>query len=317
MGDDRLFRRMPTGPTCRMCPLGGLAAGYPAPFGSGFATPYGEMRSGVMLVTEALDSTEDVKQERALAGRGGFLLQRAAARRGWKLREEFRIVPALFCKPSHGVWRPKAGTLQPWAADAILACESNLDREIAERQPKVIVALGEAAFTALTGLQYDIMGARGYVFRDRKDRCWVVPTFDPTWVLMGQQVNAHVLLWDLEKARRIAETGHVPDMPPCLLDPPLDVWEAYVADFLVDPTRPLALDIETPWKADEDEDALVVEVIKDPTARDVSYQIDRVSFAYRRADGTDAGVSVPWGMPYLPGIRQLIAAASAALEETR
>ena len=112
---EKLFRRLPSGPTCGSCPLGGCAAGYEAPFGSGFATPYGEMRSGVMLVTEALDSTEDVKQERALAGRGGFLLQRAAARRHWKLREEFRIVPSLFCKPSHGLWprRPGASSRGP------------------------------------------------------------------------------------------------------------------------------------------------------------------------------------------------------------
>ena len=192
----------------------------------------------------------------------------------------------------------------------MLACESNLDAEIARWKPTVIVAFGEAAFTALTGLQYDMMAARGYVFRDRKDRAWVVPTFDPTWVLMGQQVNAHVMIADIDKARSIVQNGYTPETPMCLLDPELPVWTDFVDGFLSDPTRPLALDIETPWKDDVDEDELLVEVIKDPTERDSSYQIDRVSFAYREASGADVGVSVAWAMPYLPGIRQLIAAAA-------
>lgn len=305
-----LYHRTPTGPTCAKCNLGGNCPGGTEAFGEGFAKPFGNMRSGIMFATEALDSVEDVKRERALAGVGGFLLARIFAKKQMKLSEEFRMVSALFCKPSMSIWRKKSESIQPWAADAIMHCAPNLDAEIALYQPKVIMALGETAFTALTGLEYPIMACRGYVFRDRKDRCWVIPTLDPSWVLRGNQVYAQIILKDVEKAQRIVREGFSYETPECLLDPAPDIWQKFVDGFLSDPTRPLALDIETPWKQDVNEDELVVEAIADPTERDESYQIDRYSFAYRKPDGTDISCSVANSEVYSMGIRALVTAAS-------
>lgn len=266
-----------------------------------------------MLVTEALDSTEDVKRERALAGRGGFLLARTLARRQIKLADAFRIVPSLFCLPSHPLRGGKPATLHTWAADALLHCAPNLDAEIATHAPKVIVALGETAFTALTGIEQPMMAARGYVFRDRKDRCWVIPTFDPTWVLMGNAVYSHIMLLDILKAMELAQTGFAYESLNCLMNPTPDVWEAFVEGFLSDPSRPLALDIETPWSKDTDEDELGVdaELVSDPSDFDESYQIHTVSLAYRQGQGPDTDItcSVDWTERYLDGIARMVKAA--------
>ena len=246
----------PTGPTCSTCVLSGACANGPSdPVGSGFAAPFGRMTNGVMLVTEALDSTEDVKKERALAGRGGFLLARTFARRGWKL-DEFRVAPAMFCMPNQPLRGGRPLRLTTWAADALYTCAPNLSAEINAAQPRVIVAFGEVAFTTLTGMEHGMMDAHGYAFRERLNRAWVVPTFDPTWVLLGNQVYAQVILRDVEKALRIAaDPAWAFEQPNVLMDPPLSVWEDFVRGYLALPSAtPLGTDIETPYKQDVDED---------------------------------------------------------------
>lgn len=266
-----------------------------------------------MFVTEALDSTEDVKASRVLVGRGGFLLKRALARRGWNLEKDFRVVPSLFCFPSQSPRRKKPDALTTWAADALATCAPNLDAEIEKWKPTVIIPLGETAFTALTGQQHPMMAARGYVFRDRRDRTWVLPTFDPNWILMGQNVYAQVLVRDVEKAMRIVkEGGYAYERPTCLLNPSLPEWEAFVSGFLATDalTNPLALDIETPYKTEgDDEDELDV-VIADPTDRDESYIVNTYSFAYQDVNGNDIGVSIPNTPIYAEGVRTLVLAAS-------
>lgn len=295
----------PNGPTCPTCLLGGRCTS--SLYGSGFAAPHGAMLSGVMIVTESLTTVDEVKAERALAGPGGFLLARAFTRNQWKLSEDFRIVPALRCMPNQPLKRTIRGksVTNYWASQALNTCDPNLDIEIDTWKPKVIVALGDTAFTALTGIDQPVMAARGYVFREKRDRCWVVPTFDPTWIQQGQAVYAQILLRDVEKARDIAVNGFEYDQLTCLLDPPEAVWDAYVEDGLraIASGIPLALDIETPWKSKADgEDELEGEEVRE----DITYQIDRISFAFE----PHRGASVAWDDRYLPGIRRLVEAAT-------
>lgn len=267
--------------------------------------PDGAMRSGVMIVAEALGDAE-AEQLKALVGPSGFLMGRAFSRRGWD-RDEFRYANVLFCKPTDNVIRHPRGWLLPWAEDAIHHCAPNLDGEINQWQPKVIVALGQTAFTRLTGLTLPLMAARGYAFREVQDRCWVVPTLHPAFLLRGQQALTQVFLWDVAKARQMAqEAAYTFETPTCLTSPNVPEWQVYVADFLQDPSRVLAADIETPYKRkhkdDEDEADLVEE--DDPT-----YQIDCISFAYEE----HRGVTVPWTMPYLVGIQQMLEAAQTLI----
>ncbi len=94
------------------------------------------------------------------------------------------------------------------------------------------------------------------------------------------------------------------------MDPSLKEWDAFVEGFLADPSRPLAVDIETPWKRDQDEDDLTSDEDAEK-AEDITFTIDRVSFAYAISldPYQDIGASVLYSEPYLQGIRQLIEAA--------
>lgn len=277
------------GPLCETCVMGGKGG---APASSGFFSPDGEMKSGVMIVAEALGEHE-AKQEKALVGPSGFLLGRAFSRKRWT-RDEFRYANSYYCKPARNQVRDPKGRLFPWAETALSHCAPYLDKEIDDWKPKAIVALGETALYRLTGESFPITAARGYVFRERKDRCWVVPTYHPAFLLRGQETLTQVLLWDVAKAKRIASEGFEFDHPACLLDPPVVEWDQFVQEAL-ETDAPLAVDIETPFKRSNDEDDLGLE----PVDVDMPF---RVSFAF----GPDKGASVAWSLPYLIGIRKLM-----------
>jgi uracil-DNA glycosylase family 4 len=283
---------LPSGDLCKSCVLGGCGERFRNLPASGFLIPDGKMKSGVMICAESLDR-KGIETSKALAGSAGFLFTRIMSRKKWE-RDFFRFTGAISCHPHQGYLRNKQGYYLPHIEEAIDFCPY-LDREIDSAQPKVIVALGEVAFEKLTGERLKIMAARGYVFPERKGRAWVIPTFDPAFILKGNQHLALVLQMDLEKAVRIAEEGFEYDNPSCLEDPNIGLWEEFVdrGAFHIRAGRQLAVDIETPFKRDLDEDELEIGVFD---------QIDRISFAFEG----DSGASVNWGMPYLPGIRRLI-----------
>ena len=284
---------------CLTCPIGGAAAASGAPASSGFFLPDGEMRSGVMVVAEALGSEEE-KQAKALVGPSGFLMGRLWSRKRWD-RDDYRYCTSIFCRPFRNTIRDERGRLYPWAEAALAHCAPHLDAQIDEWKPKAILAFGATALYRLTGEHHDILSARGYVFREKQNRTWVVPTLHPAYLMRGNNALGHVLLMDAEKARRIAREGFTYDEPLCHMDPPFEVWQGYVRRALAEIARgvPLAIDIETPRKGDEDEDTLEVGVLPD-------YELpDRVSVAV----GLHEGVSVPWTMPYIVGVKALLNAA--------
>lgn len=255
------------------------------------------MTSGVMVVAEALNESE-AQQGKVLVGAGGFLLGRILARQG-RDRLAFRYASVLYCYPGMAV-RTKWGTYRDGIIPALTYCPY-LDQEIDTFKPKFIVALGATAFERLTGERIPIEAARGYVFPERRGRGWVIPTFDPVMVTQGQHHLAMVIGWDVEKAVRLAAAGVFSyERPTCVMDPPVAVWEQTAAKHIaaVEAGAPLALDIETPYKRQQGEDATLED--------DVSWNIDRVSFA---TDG-EMGSSVAWRMPYLAGIEALVSAAA-------
>lgn len=307
---------------CNACPRPGV--GF-LPFDQG------AMASGVLLVGETL-STHDAEQSKALVGHAGHFMGRALARtrREWVVREspgggppEVQCLP---CGPfGRDEWgytvvgrcqqpdvRPKgklSGPLVPNVAQALDHCQTYLQEEITRREPRAIVAFGSVAFRALTGLDLEAADCRGYVFPDRDRRTWVIPTYDPNYLLRGNQALVPAFLWDLDRARELARGSFAYDTLDCLVDPPVGVWDRWVTDAIArwdrgsaagEPGPVLALDIETPYKQGANEGTLRPE--DDPT-----FAILDISFAL---DGR-GGVTVPWGMPYLVGIDRLLRAAAA------
>ena len=286
------------GDLCKSCVL------YANNAASGFFASDGEGRSGVLIVAEALEK-EDAKQFKALVGSAGFVMGRAFSRKSWN-RDEFRYALTLSCHPTRGV-RAKSGYYLPMIQDAIHHC-GYLDREIDTMKPKAIVALGETAFERLTGETLPMAAARGYVFPEKRGRAWVIPTFHPEFLRKGNAHLTQCLIWDVEKARRVASEGFEYDNPRCLNDPTMPEWEDFVRRGIdaLKAGAPLALDIETPYKSKHADDEDELDADEDIDSRNVAtgsnIQIDRISFAF----AGNEGASVLWQMPYLVGVRTLI-----------
>jgi len=170
---------------------------------------------------------------------------------------------------------------------------------ITARTGHFFVTLGDGAFERLTGLKLPEHLRRGYVFPERFGRGWVLPVLSPKWYRQDPQLLLLFIL-DVQKAVRLCQSPFAYESVEALWQPPIARWGALVRDFLADPRRPLAADIETPWKRrsemSEEEKA---------SDEDVSYQIDEVNLAWSGA----LGVSVPWHGPYQEGIRAMLAAS--------
>lgn len=303
----------PSGKYCSDCVLGGRASACGLQGGHGFSVPYGDMANGVMLVGDYL-ANEEKQGEKALIGNGGFLMGRAFSRKRWKA-SNFRIINTLQCHP--GAVEDSRGRQLPHVGEAISHCAPYLDEEIERMQPRCIVALGPMAFERLTGLSSSntmfrrefMESCHGYVHRDVGNRTWVVGTFHPDFILSGKQHLTDVLLWDVGKALKIAQEGFAYEHPVCLGDPNVWEWEAWVERCIAFlrsdlPRRQkvIAADIENPHKRkafDDESEADEVEV------SGIDVLVDRISFAF---NGTE-GVSVPWMMPFLVGIRRILDAA--------
>lgn len=317
------MKHTPDGPRCNTCIIGGRAGWCNVPPGLGFMQEDGAMQSGVLVVAESLGHHEAV-QGKALVGNAGWFMGRSFMRKrlehtiqdgaaiqerlgGWH-RDEFAYTNVLRCQPQGGSKtdynkiRDPRGHLLPWAEEAIEHCRPYLDETINRREPGCILAFGDTAFHTLTGrTDLRVLGVRGYAFRDWRNRTWVVPTPHPAFLLRGNTYLQPAMLWDMDKARWIAEQGYDYEQFECIADPSVEVWDRYVSDmlaYLAHSDRPVvALDIETPFKQGKGEGDLVSD-------DDPSFTILDISFCFEGR----RGMTVAWRMPYLPGIERVFRA---------
>ena len=129
--------------------------------GTDFSAIEGTGSSGIMLVGEASGEHEqrDGLPFRPHAPAGG-VLERTLRRMGLD-RQQFSITNVVRCRPRKN-WLEGS----PWEFSAINHCRPNLDAAIAERRPRVIVALGGTALRELTGMAGEAQGIShlaGYV----------------------------------------------------------------------------------------------------------------------------------------------------------
>lgn len=257
--------------SCHGCPLADLGEGFMVPqIGT----------NGVLLLGEALGEQE-AKDGAPFVGRAGLRLTRLVEWAGFK-REDFSIANTAFCRPPNNAVPPE---------DAIAHCRVAHWEKLLSRH-RVIVPLGNTATHTLIG-QGGILAIRGYPF-PVSDR-WCIPTVHPSFIQRGMSRWSAPFINDIQKAVKLAQEGMPPIKLDYILDPPPYLALQW-AERAVQSGRPIAFDIETPWK-DEEEDELDSEI---------GERIDRIGFSFESYEA----LSIPWSGPYFAAIRLILSSAN-------
>lgn len=250
----------------------------------------GRGTTGVMLVC---DSLESFSRSKLFLGRFGKAYATHLKRMGLRL-DDFYFGSAAACSPSPSMLR--------YAAHQCTA----LDTRITATGCRTFVALDPLSFERLTGLTgIPQLVARGYVYPERYGRGWVVPTLAAGGKAKGWTLEANPGMWvtweaDIAKALAVARDGYAYESPRIFWRPSRSDWDAYVREFLLDPTRPLAYDTEYPWKRKQE-----MSEEEKTAALDLTNKIDEANFAYE----PDHGGSVPWEAPYIEGALAMLHAS--------
>jgi uracil-DNA glycosylase family 4 len=264
-------------PECTLC------RGFDWNHGQGFSRPEGTAVRGVALVGEALGENEanDGLPFRPYA-QAGAILQRVLS--GWHgagfPREQFLIFNTIQCRPPGNVLEGAS-----YQADVIASCKVHRDRIIAAGRPKVIVALGGAAFRTLTGFE-DIHLNRGYPVWNDEYEAWVIGSFHPAFLARGQRNLMGVLREDIKKAVWLAgQPGWLPQEVSYTLQPSLEQAKAFLREVRANPRTPLAVDIENPLIRNEEED-------EEGSKRDRHLESPIMQIQFSLQPGT--GIVFPW-----------------------
>lgn len=280
-------------PSCTNCPLAELSTGFMRPtLASG--DPY-----RVALVGEALGEDE-AAEGAAFVGKAGFKLTRLIQWAGLD-RSRFDIWNAVWCRPPNNKLEG-----QPFESDAIAHCRTHHWGKLLERPNRVIVPMGNVPTNAFLGWK-GILTGRGYVYPG-PGTTHLIPTVHPSFIQRGQSKWSAAFINDLQKAVELARVGLPIVLSDYLLDPSpsraLDWAKDYIRTLRDNPATRLAFDIETPGKAEEDEDELDVGLDPEQLS-DKTWHIYRIGFSYRG----HAALSVPWSPEFIPAIRLLLASA--------
>jgi|SRR5579862_2609566 len=279
---------MVCGPHCNDCPQ--------QPIGNKFIPPSGTGSSGMMLVADS-PWIDEIRLGYPFAGAAGSMLDRMLKRAGID-RHTLTIVNTIQCQPPRLGWMDNSHKI-PEAAAAINHCRPHLDELIAQRQPRVIVPMGNVALERVCGVR-GIEERQAYYHPTQGYGCWAIPTFHPSNILQGNQKFVPAFLFALRRAKEAAE-GIGLDHFNLILDPsPMDL-EAYI-DSLPEHLEYIVLDIETPESSSLDEDEL--------EESGVSFNIVRAGFCARETEG----VSFPWTPPYIPLLQKVIDRAGFIVE---
>lgn len=216
-----------------------------------------EIRRGapLLIVGQAPGATE-LEKGQPFIGPAGRELWRWAAKAGFT-REQVSIVnvwdravpglPAMTASTTvaraEGFWHPDMQVAaNRWLRPEWWDGPERLKREVAEADPTCILALGNEALWALSGL-YGIEARRGAMFRAHGIKA--IATFHPAAILRGGWSNRAFAIGDTKKAWTEAQT---PDWPvptrTLWLEPTLADIRTFVRDHL-DTASIIGVDIET------------------------------------------------------------------------
>lgn len=285
-------QKHPKGKACDGCPLRDV--------GAGFARTTGRGSNGIGLVGEALGETE-AEKGLPFQGEAGMMLNKILHRVGIK-RDEFLIMNTLNCNPPRNLLKGESYEL-----GAIHHCSPYFDETLREHSNlRVLVPMGNTATRKLLGND-GVYTFHGTVHWHPVYKMWVVPTFHPSYLLQSPYGAAEILtiISDLNKAFEVAQYGFTRSPIDYIEYPTLDSASEFVRRYeealRVDPETWLSCDIETPYSADLDEE--------DKDAKDSSWTIERISFAFKEGHA----ITMPFTEPFIGISRRLLASRGIKL----
>lgn len=264
--------------------------------GHGFVPPSGPVTAPVVILSEAPGYDEAAIGAPMIGAAGGMLTRILTRMR--RTREQLRIVNSLQCVP------PGFEIKKEWRG-AIHHCARHRDPVLHLEPHKVIVAAGSTAIKTALGL-WDYPGRirvedfHGTVHKLPNGQ-YVVPTYHPSHLQRGAHNLMGIVMFDLQTAFEVAESGWAPDPILPIVDPPVEWLRAWITESLAmlrqDPDAFWgAIDIETPDKAGGRDEGELNEA-------DRSYTIERVNGCRH----PDEGWTVPYSGPYIPLLHEYIA----------
>lgn len=266
--------------------------------GQGFVSPSGPRDAELLFLGEASDY-EAARLETPFAGGLGAKLNSLCKRAGID-KDQARFINLLSCCPPGGELKGA-----PYETAAIRQCKQYLEPVLRD-QPKVVVALGSAAAKSLLPPEFkkakpnDLHGTVNWIPRGDSG-FWLVPTFNPQFLLKGNQKLTGVVGFDLLRAKQVLNGSFQRQNAILRVDPDLEGFTRWIDKFLAacETSEPwLAVDVETVEKlGGRGEDEL----------EGTSNQIIRINFSYN----PDEGVTVPWAGAYIDQSKRLLAARNA------
>lgn len=138
----------------------------------------GNVSSPIVLVGEAPGEEEDLTARPFVGAAGkvlGEILDIARIQ-----RERIMIINALKCRPTKGVKHADNRT-PSW--EEIQSCQPFLKGQLDVLQPKIIVAMGKIAVSALLSKPPDSFALKDYAgMAQRGEKAWCLPTYHPAYV---------------------------------------------------------------------------------------------------------------------------------------
>lgn len=251
----------------------------------GYSRVTGSARVPVLFVGESSGAAEE-RQGEPFVGPAGQVFEKALASSGLD-RDDYSISNLLRCRPPGNELKGA-----PYERAALDHCRKYLDDTVAERQPKIIVALGELPLRELSA-SHSSQSERGYVLPSIYEGVNVIGTFHPSRILRGDWHLFGVLRHDIARAVQYATNG----VPPPLethyeLEPTVAAVFAYLGRLSADPELAIAYDIETPGILGQKEP-------EDWRLKDI------VQIQFSSAAGE--ALVLPWCEPWIDWAKQILA----------
>ena len=161
--------------------------------------PYGNFKKGILNIGEAPGEMED-RNGKPWQGRVGRLLQETYKSLKIDLFEDCLNINSINCRPTD----EKGNNRAPLGIE-IDCCRKSVLQVIMEKKPKVIALFGNSAIQSIIGYRWkkdlgNITKWRGWTIPDQDFKCWIVPTFHPSFIERGDEIEKKVV-WtqDLQK----------------------------------------------------------------------------------------------------------------------